>query len=262
METTHQKSIPEVQIRAVKKHPLALRWMHWLNFPFLGVMIWSGLAIYWADSAPDGTHAHQVYRIGLGSWTLARLFPDWLYIKLGLPFQLATGLSYHFTLMWFFALNGVVYVIFLALSGQWRLLVPRGRSWREAWQVVLHDLGLRKTSPPAVKYNGAQRIAYSAVILMGAGMLLTGLAIYKPVQLGWLTRLLGGYEMARWFHFWITMGFILFFVVHVAQVARAGWSNFRSMVTGLEPITPTGSTPEEPETKPAATPAAVVEVNS
>jgi thiosulfate reductase cytochrome b subunit len=254
MTRPQQNPIGEAPIIVVKKHPLALRWMHWLNFPFLGVMIWSGLAIYWADSAPDGTHAHQVYRIGVGSWTLVRLFPDWFYAKLGLPFQLATGLSYHFTLMWFFALNGLIYVIFLAASGQWRLLVPRARSWREAGQVFLHDLGLRKTAPPAVKYNGAQRIAYSAVILMGAGMLITGLAIYKPVQLGWLTRLLGGYEMARWFHFWITMAFVLFFFVHVAQVARAGWNNFRSMVTGLELVKSDPSATEIPpaDTAPAA----------
>ena len=248
---TEPEKANEAVVVAVKKHPLALRWMHWLNFPFLAIMIWSGLQIYWADSAPDGSHAHQVYRIGIGGWTLTRLFPDWFYARLGLPFHLADGLSYHFTLMWFFALNGLIYVIFLVASGQWRLLVPRRRSWREAWQVCLHDLGLRKSPPPAVKYNGAQRIAYTAVILMGAGMLITGLAIYKPVQLGFLTRLLGGYEMARWFHFWITMGFVGFFLVHVSQVIRAGWGNFRGMVTGLELVKP-AATPIEtsPETEP------------
>jgi thiosulfate reductase cytochrome b subunit len=69
---------------------------------------------------------------------------------------------------------------------------------------------------------------------MGAGMLVTGLAIYKPTQAHWLTTLLGGYEMARWLHFWITMGFLGFFAVHVAQVVLAGWNNFRAMVSGRE----------------------------
>jgi thiosulfate reductase cytochrome b subunit len=69
---------------------------------------------------------------------------------------------------------------------------------------------------------------------MGVGMLVTGLAIYKPTQLHWLTSLLGGYEMARWLHFWITMSFLVFFVVHIGQVALAGWNNFRAMVSGLE----------------------------
>jgi len=69
---------------------------------------------------------------------------------------------------------------------------------------------------------------------MGLGSLLTGLAIYKPVQFGWLTRLLGGYEAARIEHFVLTIGYVLFFIVHVAQVVRAGWNNFRSMVAGFE----------------------------
>jgi thiosulfate reductase cytochrome b subunit len=50
----------------------------------------------------------------------------------------------------------------------------------------------------------------------------------------WLTTLLGGYEMARWLHFWLTMGFCGFFVIHVVQVVLAGWNNFRSMVSGYE----------------------------
>ena len=69
---------------------------------------------------------------------------------------------------------------------------------------------------------------------MGAGSLLTGLAIYKPTQAHWLTTLLGGYEMARWEHFWLALGFCGFFAVHITQVVLAGWNNFRSMVSGLE----------------------------
>ena len=73
---------------------------------------------------------------------------------------------------------------------------------------------------------------------MGAFMLLTGLAIYKPTSAHWLTSLLGGYEMARWLHFWTTVAFLGFFVVHILQVILAGWNNFRSMVSGreLQPI--------------------------
>src|SRR6202012_2104999 len=88
--------------------------------------------------------------------------------------------------------------------------------------------------PPQKKYNGAQRIAYTVVILMGAGSLITGLSIYKPRQGHWVHSLLGGYEMARWEHFWLTMGFCGFFLIHVAQVILAGWNNFRAMVSGYE----------------------------
>jgi thiosulfate reductase cytochrome b subunit len=209
----------------VEKHPLAIRWFHWINFPVLALMIWSGLWIYWAN---------DVYRIGWGKTTLFKFFPQSFYQAFHLDHKLAQGMSWHFLLMWAFFLNGLLYVLYTLFSGEWRYLLPNRDSFREAWQVTLHDLGLRKTAPPVRKYNGAQRIAYTAVIIMGLGSLLTGLAIYKPVQFGWLTRLLGGYEAARIEHFVLTIGYVLFFVVHVAQVVRAGWNNFRSMVAGFE----------------------------
>ena len=150
--------------------------------------------------------------------------------------QLAEGMAWHFFLMWLFALNGFAYVLYTALSGQWRYLVPNRTSFREAIQVALFDLHLSKVHPLPRKFNGAQQIAYSSIILMGAGSLLTGLAIWKPVQFGWLTRVLGGYEAARLEHFILTIGYVLFFVVHIAQVIRAGWNNFRSIVTGYEVV--------------------------
>src|ERR1700750_1773863 len=69
---------------------------------------------------------------------------------------------------------------------------------------------------------------------MGFGSLITGLAIYKPIQLYWLCALCGGYEWARIIHFALTIGYALFFVVHVVQVIIAGWNNFQAMVTGFE----------------------------
>ena len=226
------------------KHSLATRWMHWINFPLLALMIYSGLIIYWADSQHEGLNAHRVYRVGLGSWTLFRLFPPWFYNSLLLTFQLAKGLSYHFFFMWFFALNGVTYVLYTLFSGEWRDLVPNRSSFTEAIAVTLHDLGLRKNHLPQGKFNGAQRLAYTGVILMGAGSLLTGLAIYKPTQLHLITALLGGYEMARWFHFWLTIAYVGFFLVHVAQVIRAGWNSFRAMIIGCQ-ILPAESESEE-----------------
>ena len=94
-------------------------------------------------------------------------------------------------------------------------------------------LHLRKLMPPQKKYNAAQRIAYTVVIIMGLGSILTGLSIYKPIQFHSLTSLLGGYELARIEHFTLTILFTLFFLVHVVQVILAGWNNFQSMVTGF-----------------------------
>ena len=217
-----------------KKHPLAIRWMHWVNFPVLFTMIWSGILIYWNDSDNAYQHPHEVYRIVIGSLTLFRFFPSWFYKQIDAPYHVTKALGYHFFFMWIFALNGLAYVAFLLWSREWKFLAPSRASIREAIQVTLVDLHLRKGQPPQTKYNGAQRIAYTSVILMGFGSLITGLAIYKPTQAHWLTTLLGGYEMARWLHFLLTIGFCGFFLIHVGQVILAGWTNFRAMVSGYE----------------------------
>jgi thiosulfate reductase cytochrome b subunit len=209
------------------KHPLAVRWLHWLNFPILFVMIWSGLLIYWAN---------DVYAIKIDGKTFISFFPDSFHKALNLPFRLAEGMAYHFLFMWIFFINGFLYVLYTLISGEWKYLVPDKRSLKQAWQVLLHDLHIRKYEPPFVKYNAAQRIAYTAIIFMGFGSILTGLAIYKPVQFSWITWLCGGYKAARLEHFILTIGYVLFFLVHIIQVIKAGWKNFKSMITGFEVI--------------------------
>jgi thiosulfate reductase cytochrome b subunit len=211
--------------KIVKKHPLAIRWFHWINFPVLGIMIWSGLLIYWAN---------DVYKVGFGDKTLIKFFPQSFYQTLDLKKHLAEGMAYHFFFMWLFFLNGIAYILYTIFSGEWRYLVPNRYSFKEAWKVLLHDLHIRKAKPPQGKYNAAQRIAYSAIIIMGIGSVLTGLAIYKPVQLGWLTAMFGGYKMSRIIHFALTIGYVLFFLIHIIQVIIAGWNNFQAMVTGFE----------------------------
>ena len=201
-----------------EKHPRAIRWFHWVNFPILALMIWSGLWIYWANDA---------------YWPF---FPDWFFKTFNLHHRLAEGMGWHFFLMWIFAINGAAYVAFTLISGEWRCLLPTRSSWKEALLVTLHDLGLRKKAPPQGKFNAAQRIAYTGIVIMGVGSLITGLAIYKPVQISWLTAVLGGYEAARLEHFILMLGYVGFFLIHVAQVARAGWKNFRAMISGFEEL--------------------------
>lgn len=229
-----------------KKHPLAIRWLHWINFPLLTMMIWSGMLIYWAN---------DIYGIRIFGYELFKFFPEWFYdiskadlwgYKIPdylppwsyewarIPQRLAEGISLHFFFMWFFAINGVIYFLYLILSGEWRAIAPVPGSFKRALLVTLHDMKIVKKLPPQGKYNDAQRIAYTSVIFMGAGSIISGLAIYKPLQLAWLTSLLGGYEWARWLHFWLTIFFVSFFLVHVGQVILAGWSNFRSMISGYE----------------------------
>ncbi len=211
--------------KIVHKHPLAIRWFHWLNFPLLFVMIWSGLLIYWANG---------IYKIQVGDTLLFKFFPKSFYTFFGLSAQLAKGMAWHFATMWLFTFNGILYFLYTAISGEWRLIIPEKKSFKEAWQVVLHDLGISKICPPQDKYNAAQRVVYTLVIIMGFGSILTGWAIFRPIQLSWLTTILGGYEAARLEHFVLTIAFVLFFVVHILQVIKAGWKNFQSMITGFE----------------------------
>jgi thiosulfate reductase cytochrome b subunit len=145
-------------------------------------------------------------------------------------------MAFHFLFMWFFTLNGIFYVLYTIISGEWRQLVPQKKSFKEAWLVLLHDLHIRKTAPPQDKYNAAQRIAYTAIIIMGFGSIITGLAIYKPVQFYYFTWLCGGYHLARIWHFVLTIGYVLFFLIHIVQVILAGWKNFQSVITGFEVV--------------------------
>jgi thiosulfate reductase cytochrome b subunit len=210
-----------------EKHSLLMRWTHWVNFPILAIMIWSGMLIYWAS---------DTYSITLFGHTYFKFFPEEFYKALHIPKRLAEGMAFHFLFMWFFAINGLLYVLYTLISGSWRELVPQRKSFKEAWLVLLHDLHIRKMAPPQNKYNAAQRIAYTAIIIMGFGSLITGLAIYKPVQFNTLTWLCGGYHAARIEHFVLTIGYVLFFIIHIVQVVLAGWNNFRSVISGFEVV--------------------------
>lgn len=212
------------------EHPRAIRWMHWINFPLLAVMIWSGLRIYWAD-----LRGYHTLDLALVEFTF---FPQWFFEWFGLERRLARGMAFHFTFGWFFAINGLLYAVYLARSGEWRHLVPGRTALRDAGRVIAYDLGIgrRRGRPEQGLYNAAQQLAYSAVLVFGVVVVLTGLAIYKPTQLAWLTGAFGGYESARLIHFGVTIGFLLFFVVHVLQVARAGWRTFAAMVTGYRVV--------------------------
>ncbi|QEL20838.1 cytochrome b/b6 domain-containing protein [Limnoglobus roseus] len=218
-------------LRLAHKHDRAIRYLHWVNVPLLAVMIWSGLLIYWA---------YDPYQIAVGNFVLVKFFPDWFYQALDLEHGLSTGMAFHFAFMWLFALNGLAFVAYTVWSGHWRELWPNRRTPIEALHVVLHDLKIRKQPLPLGKFNAAQKLAYCGVLLMGAGSVVTGLAIYKPTQLAGLTFLLGGYEATRLEHFALTVGYVLFVLVHVSQVIKAGWNNFRGMVTGYE-LVPTSN---------------------
>lgn len=175
-------------ISVIEKHSLILRITHWLNVVFLGLMIWSGILIAWAD---------QTYYV--------------------IPSSIGPFLIHHR----------------LAEGMGWRELVPRGQTFRDLLPFVKNDLLKKEQKYSSEKFNPAQKFAYTGAILMGLFAVLTGLAIYKPVQLKFLSLLFFGYEIARLLHF-AFMGGLIFITIHIIQVIRAGWNNLRSMVAGFE----------------------------
>lgn len=199
-----------------EKHSLGLRLLHWFNVPLLCMMIWSGIVIYWAHEAYPG------------------FFPEWFYALFHMNGRLAEGMAIHFLIGWLFVINGLVYLIWLLASGHWRELFPDRHTPARLLPTVLHDLGLTKQAPPQGMFNAAQRVAYTGAIVLGIVGVLSGFAIYKPVQLQWLTNVFGGYEGARLVHFIVMISFCLFIGLHLLQVIRAGWNGFRAMVAGFE----------------------------
>ncbi len=93
-------------------------------------------------------------------------------------------------------------------------------------------LRLRKDHPPQGKHNPLQKLAYTFIVLLGVLSVLTGLAIYKPVQFSWLTTLFGGFQAARYWHFWAVWIFVGFTIVHVVLVFAVDPPSFRAMITG------------------------------
>ena len=81
-------------------------------------------------------------------------------------------------------------------------------------------------------YNPLQKLAYTSTILLGVLSTVSGMALYKPVQFGWLVWLLGGFGLARVWHFIAMCGFVAFIPGHLVMVGLHGWNNFYSMLTG------------------------------
>jgi len=192
--------------------PLAVRVTHWVNGVLLVVMAGSGLRILKAfPSLGEKGRPYAWYPFHGDPPPEALMIGGWL----------AGARHWHFAFAWLFVLNAIVYVTYLFASGAWRerLFSPR-RDARHAWLTLLHDLRLRRGPlPPHGLYNGMQRLSYTAVLALGALSVLSGLAIYKPVQLRWLTALHGGYDAARAVHLLVLVALAAFTVLHVVQVA-------------------------------------------
>lgn len=208
-----------------RKQPLPIRIVHWFNVIFLTLMAGSGLEIFAAYPAlgPRG---------GQYSWYPFQNVapPHWLRIG----GWLAGGRHWHFAIAWFFIINGAVYLGYFFASGEWRrrMFLPT-RDTRGAIAQFAYYVRLRRDPPPPEFYNGLQRLAYTSVIIIGIVMVLSGLAIYKPVQLHFLTMLFGGYDVARVVHLTGLCLLALFVATHLVLVALHP-REIADMVTGGE----------------------------
>jgi thiosulfate reductase cytochrome b subunit len=207
----------------VHRHHWLVRLTHWANAILLVGMIGSGLQIYGAFPFL-GQRGGPLYP---NPWN-GKPFPPWA--RLG--GWLAGGLNWHFALAWPFVLTGAAYLLYLAFSGEWRSLLFRPRDVPRAVAMQLYYLRLRKDHPPQGKHNALQKAAYTFIVLLGVISVLSGFAIYKPAQLSWLTALFGGYELARFWHFWAVFLFLAFTLAHVTLVFLVDPASLRAMITG------------------------------
>jgi thiosulfate reductase cytochrome b subunit len=184
------------------QHPFIIRFTHWVNFVALGIMVLSGLRIYNASPIFD-------FKIPaaftLGGW-------------------LAGARQWHFFAMWLFFVNGGIWILYNIISKHGRHTTMFGKQdIGGILPMIKYYLRIQKQHPPAKKYNALQKAAYTTIPVAAVGVMLTGIAIYWPVQFQWLTSLFGNYDAARGWHF---------FFMAILVVVISGWSNFLSIITG------------------------------
>jgi thiosulfate reductase cytochrome b subunit len=189
--------------------PAWVRVMHWVNAVAIVLMIMSGLQVY--NASPLFRSLTFSPTITLGSW-------------------LGGALLWHFAAMWLLMINGLAYLITGFASGRFKKklfpISPRG---------VISDaiaaMTFKLSHDDLSKYNQVQRVLYAGIILVGIVVVLSGLSIWKPVQLHYLTALFGGYDIARYVHFFCMSAIVAFLAIHVL-LALLVPKSLRAMIIG------------------------------
>ena len=189
-------------------HPAWVRICHWLNALAILVMIGSGWQIY--DAAPLFDFAFP-RQIALGNW-------------------LGGAIQWHFAAMWLLVVNGIVYVALGLATGRFRRKLIPIRP-RDVLADLKDALTFKLKHDDLSRYNAVQKLLYTGVILTGVVIVLSGLAIWKPVQFQELTVLFGGYDFARYVHFFAMAAIVGFLVVHIA-LALIVPKSIRAMIAG------------------------------
>lgn len=206
-----------------KRHHWVVRVTHWVNVVAITVMVGSGLRIFNAYPA----FARKGETFCCYPWE-GQPIPAWLTFG----GWLAGARNWHFAMMWVLVVNGLVYLTFIYLHGEWRELVPRRGDMRDSLQMIRFYTFRRKDHPRQGKHNALQKTAYFLMPIVGLLLVLTGLAIWKPVQLAPLTDLFGGYVWARYWHFMSMVALVALSVLHVFMVFAVDPYSIRAMITG------------------------------
>jgi thiosulfate reductase cytochrome b subunit len=177
-----------------KVHPLPLRIMHWINAVAMIIMIMSGWKIY-NDEVIFG-FLHFPEAITLGKWA-------------------QHGLQWHFFGMWVLMVNGLAYLSYGILTGRFRRMLLPIRS-REVIHEMIAAVAFRLKHADLTRYNAVQKLLYVGVIVIIILQVVTGLAIWKPIQFSGLVALFGGFQGTRLVHFLGMAAICLFFLVHVS----------------------------------------------
>ncbi len=206
-----------------RRHHVVVRVTHWVNVVALTIMVGSGLRIFNAYPAfARKGETFCCYPFEGRDIPAALTFGGWL----------AGARNWHFAMMWVLVVNGLVYLGFIYLHGEWRDLVPRRGIVRDAVEMVKFYVAARHDHPVQGKNNALQRLAYFSMPIVGVFAVLTGLAIWKPVQLALLTQLLGGYVWARYWHFVAMVLLVALVVGHVFMVFSVDPYSIPAMITG------------------------------
>jgi thiosulfate reductase cytochrome b subunit len=209
LEATSNPALVGETAQAPIIHPRWVRITHWVNALAIFMMIGSGWQIY--DASPLFRFIYFPSQLALGQW-------------------LAGALLWHFAAMWLLVVNGIIYVTLGIATGRFRrkLLPIRPRDVVNDFLAALRG---KLAHDDLSVYNAVQRLLYVGVILAGVVIVLSGLSIWKPVQLKYLTALFGGYDFARYVHFFAMASIVGFLTVHVA-LALIVPKSLRAMIVG------------------------------
>jgi thiosulfate reductase cytochrome b subunit len=208
---------------AMPRHHWIVRVTHWVNFVALTIMVGSGLRIF--NAYPRFARRGETFCCY--PWEGHPIPP-----KLTFGGWLGGARHWHFAMMWVLVINGLIYVAFVYIHGEWRDLVPRKNFHRDAWEMMKFYLFATRKHPEQGKHNALQRGTYFVLPWIGLLAVLTGIAIWKPVQLSWLTYLFGGYVWARYWHFVAMTLLVVLSFVHIFMVFAVDPYSLRSITTG------------------------------